>query len=510
MIGIILSCPDFVTAQSAFQRTYGSTKNEMGFCVHQTFDKGYILCGVVSQDSTNADIYLVKTDSLGDTLWIKTYGGPLNEFAESVQQTRDSGFVIAGTTYSYGQGQGDVFVIKTNGRGDTSWTRTYGGSSDELGQYIEQTRDEGYIIAGHTDTFGPRGDFYLIKTTPAGDTVWTRTFGGIKHDHGYCVQQTADTGYIIVGHSLSFNPSGGYYAVKTNSHGDTLWTRGYGGSVNSYCWFGRQTPDGGYIMTGSTDCFGAGGTDAWVVKTNALGDTLWTKTYGGSGSDWFNCVQLTADGGYILAGTTTSFGADSADVYLVRIDASGDTLWTKTFGGAHDDEGTFVSLTADGGYVISGTTKSFGKGGTDTYLIKTDKNGNTSCHESGTHTLTTKPGALMAQVQTFTGPTHSDVGIPPFGKSSGNNGEMDPCLNTVPHIILPGLSDLFVFPSPSNGSLWIESGQEMGLVRLFDCTGRLVYQQQIAAATLTMDISLFPSGVYILEALNRHVRIVKE
>ncbi|MBM3324123.1 MAG: T9SS type A sorting domain-containing protein, partial [Calditrichaeota bacterium] len=258
-------------------------------------------------------------NSSGDTLWTRTYGGSSHDEAYSVQQTADGGYIVAGYTLSFGAGYWDFYLVKTNGQGDTIWTRTYGGSHDDFAFSVQQTADGGYIVAGHTGSFGASGDFYLVKTNGQGDTLWTRTHGGSGWDDAYSVQQTADGGYIVAGTTRSFGAGyWDFYLVKTNGQGDTIWTRTYGGSDWDAACSVQQTADGGYIVAGATYSFGAGSFDFYLVKTNSLGDTLWTRTYGGSGGDHASSVQQTADGGYIVAGTTRSFGAGIADFYLVK------------------------------------------------------------------------------------------------------------------------------------------------------------------------------------------------
>ena len=265
----------------------------------------------------------------------------------SVQQTTDGGFIIAGSTRSFGVGTPDgdnVYLIKTNASGDTLWTRNYGGTGIDWGNAVRQTTDGGYIIAGYTESFGAGiGDVCLIRTNAAGDTLWTRTYGGIYDDWGYSVQQTTDGGYIITGGTASFGAGDeDVYLIKTNALGDTLWTRTYGGTDIERGYSVQQTTDGGYIFAGLTYSFGAGGADVYVIATDAQGDTLWTRTYGGTGDDEGYSVQQTTDGGYIITGWTASFGAGGNNVYLIKTDAQGDTLWTRTYGGTGYDEGYSV------------------------------------------------------------------------------------------------------------------------------------------------------------------------
>ncbi len=359
-------------AQTSWWRTYGGTNSDCGCSVQQTSDGGYITAGY----GAGGDVYLIKTDTSGYALWTRTYGGTDTELGYSVQQTSDGGYIVAVMTSGrYAR----VTLIKTDAQGDTLWTRDLGSTIMSEGYSVRQTSDGGYIIAA-----GPGMDFdvYLIKTNASGDTLWTRSYGGTRSDCGYSVQQTSDGGYVIAGYTLSFG-AGVYdvYLIKTNASGDTLWTRTYGGTSADCGYSVQQTLDGGYIITGYTCSFGAGAPDStnvYLIKTDASGDTLWTRTYSGTGNDCGRSVQQTADGGYIIAGYTHYFyigPPDSANVYLIKTDASGDTLWTRTYGGTSADYGYSVQQTSDGGYIVAGYTASFGAGSYDVYLIKTDSLG---------------------------------------------------------------------------------------------------------------------------------------
>ncbi|MCK4584814.1 hypothetical protein KAU13_05300, partial [candidate division WOR-3 bacterium] len=210
------------------------------------------------------------------------------------------------------------------------------------------------------------------------DFLWTKTYGGSNQDRGYSVQQTSDGGYIIAGWTESFGAGGeDVYLIKTDSLGDSLWTKTYGYSTSDFGYSVQQTTDGGYIIVGCTYPFGAAFVDVYLIKTDADGNPLWTNEYGGEFSDLGHSVQQTSDGGYIIAGKTTSFGLFDSDIYVLKTNSNGDTLWTKTYGGPDVESGTAVQQTSDGGYIISGATKPFGPGDGDVYLIKTDENGDT-------------------------------------------------------------------------------------------------------------------------------------
>ena len=238
-------------------------------------------------------------------------------------QTSDSGYIIVGSTTSYGAGSNDVYLIKTDALGDTVWTRTYGGSNLDQGNSVLQTSDGGYVLAGWTNSFGAGNyDVYLIKTDASGDTIWTRTYGGTSEDYGIFVAPTSDSGCVIAGLTSSYG-AGGYdiYLIKADASGDTVWTKAYGGPLADWGYCIAQTSDGGYVIAGDRD----NQAEAWLLKTDSSGDTTWTRTYGGPNQESADAVAQTADGGYILAGLTSSYGAGGQDVYLIKTDANGNS-----------------------------------------------------------------------------------------------------------------------------------------------------------------------------------------
>ena len=373
LISILL--PTYCTAEITFEKTYGGTDWDEGHSVQPTSDGGYVIAGwTASFGEGYGDVYLIRTDLLGDILWTRTYGGADSDRGYSVRQTADGGYMIAGRTRSFGSGNWDVYLIKTDPAGDTLWTRAYGGANRELAYSVRQTADGGYIVVGCTESFGAgKFDVYLIKTDSLGDTLWTKTFGGYDWDVGRCVQQTSDGGYVVVGHTGSFGGHmGDAYLIKTDSLGDTLWTKTYGLYGDEGGHSVQQTSDGGYVIAGYGH---SREKDVWLVKTDTSGNLMWARTYGGPGQDWGNSIQQTSDGGYIAAGWTASFGQGIRSVYLVRTDSLGDTLWTRVHGGKLEDRATSVQLTSDGGFIIAGWTGSFGAGLFDVYLIKTDEDG---------------------------------------------------------------------------------------------------------------------------------------
>jgi len=374
---VFLFVSNTVTAESELQweKTYGGANNEQGYSVQQTLDGGYIIAGKInSSDSESFDVLLMKTDEHGIFLWEQTFGDTFDDdFAWFVQQTSDDGYIIVGhIQYSSIDNDTDIYIIKTDSSGELQWENTYGGKNFDFGGSIQQTSDGGYIIAGCTFSYSiGSGDVYLIKTDSNGNSQWVKSFGGNDYDTGRSVQQTTDGGYIITGYTSSYG-SGNYdvYLIKIDSFGELQWEKTFGGNESDYGQFVKQTSDGGFIMTGYTYSYGAGSSDVYLIKTNVSGELQWEQTYGGAEIDQGYCVQQATDGGYIIAGNTQSYGSGLTDVYLIKTCSDGYLEWEKTFGGSNRDYGESIQQTSDNGYIVAGYTYSFGAGKSDVYLIK--------------------------------------------------------------------------------------------------------------------------------------------
>lgn len=365
-------CPLMGIAQppdTLWTRVYGWSGSESGSWIEQTPDKGFIIAGYTSTDLGWLDIWLVKTDSLGDTLWTKIYGGDQYDQAGSVQQTDDGGYIITGGTSSFGSSI-DLWLLRTDSLGDTLWTKTYGDTGYDYGHALQITDDGQYIITGWKEV--NNRDVWLLKVDTLGDTIWTKCYGDSLQDEGWDVKQTTDGGYIITGYTFSNATTTDLWLLKTDSLGDTLWTKRYGGAAFDDGCSVQQTSDNGFIITGRTTSFGAGYWDAWLLKTDAYGDTLWTHTYGGPNSDRSRSVQIMPDSGYVLFGDTQPYGMGHLDVWLVRTDIDGSLLWEGTYGGALSELGWCCRLTSDIGFILLGATHSFGAGALDLLLVRLD------------------------------------------------------------------------------------------------------------------------------------------
>ena len=372
---LLLTIP-FIGFGQGFEKTFGGANFDLGYSIQPTSDGGYIITGSTeSYGNGDTDVYLIKTDANGDSLWTKTFGGPRQDYGSSLQLTSDGGYIITGRT-EYANGDKDVYLIKTDANGDSLWTKTYGGTSVDFGLFVQEATDGGFIIAGATESYGNGGrDVYLLKTDINGTEQWAQTFGGSVFDVGNCVQQTTDGGYVIVGGTNSFgNGDRDAYLIKTDGNGVEQWNQTFGGVEFDVGNSVKQTSDGGYIITGRTASFGAGNKDVYLIKTDGSGTEQWYKTFGGPSFDLGTAVQQTPDGGYVICGGTDSFGAGARDAYLIKTDSNGTELWNETLGGANFEIAYYMQLTSDGSYIIVGGTDSYGAGDRDVFLIKKEAN----------------------------------------------------------------------------------------------------------------------------------------
>ena len=499
LLTCLLLSPCFSSeAQITFQKDFGGTAYDFGYCVQQTMDGGYIITGNTNGfGAGNADVYLIKTDANGNSLWTKTYGSGGNDFGYSVQQTSDGGYIIAG---SFSAGFAHVYLIRTDANGDTLWTKTFGGTGDDIGTSVQQTTDGGYIITGWTNSFGAgNSDVYLIKTDTNGDSLWTKTFGGANYDGGWCVQQTTDGGYVVIGYTQSFGAGAAdVYLIRTDANGNLLWSKTFGGTGYDWGFSVQQTTDGGYIFGGNTYSFGAGNSDVYLIKTNTYGDSLWSKTFGGIDDDRAYSIQQTTDSGYIISGLTYNFGAGYVDVYLIKTDADGDSLWTKTFGGINYEEGRSVQQTSDGGYVIAGSTSSFNALITDIYLIRTDGFGSSGCNEGSTGTIISIPSTQVTSPITIVS-SGGMVSSPPTIVGSG--GTVNTLCTTIGIEELTTDNSFFISPNPSTGNFIISfDGAIMkGTVEILNIPGERIFTENIFnESKKEINVKNISQGIYFV------------
>lgn len=337
-----------------WSQTYGGTGGEVAYSLVVTSDGGFAIAG----DSSSGGFWLVKTDADGNMQWNKTYGG---DTAHSLIQTSDGGYALAGFIIFSSTSAQDFYVVKTDADGNMQWSRTYGGEHTDIAYSLVETSDGGFAIAGHTGWLFQ--DFLLIKTDADGNMQWNRTYGGEDSDIAYSLVETSDRGYALAGESSSFD---GLWLVKTDVDGNMMWNRTY--EERSEDTSLVLTSDGGFAVAG-----GMG--DFWLVKTDNQGNMEWSRTYGGKDIDRANSLIQTSDGGYALAGRTYSFDVGQGDFWLVKTDAEGNMEWNRTYGGKNIEIAHSLVEVSDGGYALAGKTTSFGAGSSDFWLVKTDAQG---------------------------------------------------------------------------------------------------------------------------------------
>lgn len=365
--------------QRYWEKTIGGDYSDTGYFVQQTTDGGYVIVGTTaSYGSGGPKVYLLKINDNGTVKWSKTYGDAPVDYGISGQQTTDGGYIITGGTKPEGAAYPDVYLLKTDSDGTMQWSRSFGGDYFDVGHSVQQTTDGGYIIAGITESFGAgANDVYLIKTNANGIQQWDNFFGGPQSERGRSVRQTTDGGYIVTGSMTTPSGDQNIYLFKADSDGDLEGSTDLGGTEDDYGNAVLQTPDGGYLVLGTTESYGSGESDVYLVKTTYNGIPEWQKTYGGVGNETGNSIQFTQDGGYIIVGSTDSFGSGGVDVYLIKTDASGNKEWSTTFGGEGNDPGYWGEQTSDGGFIITGEYGTSGSVLPDVYYIRTDKKGST-------------------------------------------------------------------------------------------------------------------------------------
>lgn len=362
-----------------FQKRFSRNGKASGLDLKLTADGGYILTGMSwpAGEDYNSDMYLVKTDAYGELVWEKTFGGDQAEESYSVQEADDGGYVLFGTTKSFGKGGSDLYLVKTDSYGGKLWERTFGGRKADSGRSIAKTSDGGYIMIGYTKSFGGgAADIFAVKTDADGNETDSKTFGTRGDEWGRSVTQTKDGGYVLLGNIPGRH--GDMLLIRVDCCGNELWRKTYGGLGKEKGQEIRETSDGGYIMVGTIKQYGRVDDDIYIVKTDADGNELWSDTIGGKERDWGYSVTETRDGGYVICGTTKSYGEGDSDIYLVKVILDGDELYKvfeKTFGGTKSDLGWSVQETPDGGLAILGWTQSYDNPGGEMYLIKVNANG---------------------------------------------------------------------------------------------------------------------------------------
>ncbi|MBC7485831.1 MAG: T9SS type A sorting domain-containing protein [Cytophagaceae bacterium] len=384
LVWIVFFCSGEVKAQNKQQASYGGVNSDLAVSVSVLNDGSIITFSTSNSFSNSKDFLLSKINKKGNVEWSKIYGGEDIETAVHFEKTSDNGYVLLGNTISYGNGNEDIYIIKTDSVGNILWSKTYGGASGDFSGCVKEVPSGGYIIAGRTQSFGEGSDDgYLVRIDANGNIIWSQSYGTTNNERFYYADCTNDNGFIISGIQKNFSNYFDQLVIKVNANGVVEFSKNFGdasGSGNDAGDCIKQTSDGGYILSGQYRAFGSGGEDLGLTKIDALGNIQWAKVYGNIGDDRAFDISIDQSGNFLLAGYTNSFGLGGFDGFLVKVNQFGSLIWSKTYGYISNDYFSEIEI-AQNGYIMAGYTTSFGLGQEDIFIVKTDFDGldNISC-----------------------------------------------------------------------------------------------------------------------------------
>ena len=385
---LVVAIQALTFGQNTFQKHFYSPVEMINSAI-QTTDSNIILAGGVRNSSSNDGIFITKINLLGDTLWTKSYamnvGSQKSSMAKSVVETSDGGLFITGYTQAFSNNY-KFCILRTDSLGDTLWTRTVDHLqvAQNYGYSGLQTNDGNFVSFGRQGKFNV--DFFLNKFDIVGNLLWTKSYDlQGEFDFGNYVDETYDNGFMMGGTQGQVSNQK-IIIMKADSAGNFLWGKKFYGGVSEECNIVKQTADSGYLIGGFTKSFGAGFNDILLIKTNSVGDTLWTRVYGTTSDDQCTSFIQTADQGYVLTGITRNPITGYDQYLLLKLDSNGNSLWSKVYGfGSLYMIAMDVIQTSDNGFLICGE---------DGYVVKTDEFGNSGCNETSV-TLTVSSAPLV-------------------------------------------------------------------------------------------------------------------
>ncbi|MDR2236805.1 MAG: T9SS type A sorting domain-containing protein [Chryseobacterium sp.] len=483
-----------------WQKALGGNGGELANAVQQTSDGGYIIAGESTSsngDATfnhgNSDVWIVKLDASGTIQWQKSLGGSFYDTANSVQQTADGGYILTGESASLdgdvtgNHGNADYWVVKLDASGNIQWQKSLGGSAYETANSVQQTTDGGYIVVGECfstdgDVIGNHGiaDYWVVKLDASGVIQWQKSLGGSSYERGNSVQQTTDGGYIVAGGAGSndgditaAHGNEDFWIVKLDASGNIQWDRSLTGNIADAAESIQQTSDGGYIVAGGSNSVNSefpvtfGIANYCVAKLDASGNPLWQRYFGGSGNDYAYSTQQTADGGYIVAGGAASLDGNvignhgNTDCWIIKLDDSGNLQWQKALGGTSFENAYAIQQTNDGGYIIAGQASS-----TDGDVTGIHDDGDAWVIKLNSEQLSTAENQLLNK---------------------------------------PSL-----YPNPAKDFVNIDHLPAETTVSITDMSGRLLFTGKYNDQKITVDVRSFITGTYFIQVLHKDKVIVSE
>jgi len=481
-----------------WQKSLGGSSYDLAKSIQQTSDGGYIIAG--ESDSTNGDVtgnhgtsdfWIVKLNVLGIIEWQKSLGGSYSDMANSIQQTSDGGYIVAGESSSINgdvtgnHGNADYWIVKLDPSGNIQWQKSLGGGNRDAANSIKQTSDGGYIIAGESnstngDVTGNHGnyDYWIVKLDPSGTLQWQRSLGGSLYDVANSIQQTSDGGYIVAGGSnstdgdITYNEGNeDFWIVKLNPSGVIQWERSLSGNLADRAESIQET-EGGYIVTGGSNSQNSenpttfGISNYRVAKLDSNGIMQWQKHFGGSNNDYAYSTQQTPDGGYIVAGGAQSVDGDvignhgNNDFWIIKLNSLGSMEWQKTLGGSAFDDAYSIKLTNDGGFIIAGMTQS--------------ADGDvTGYHGNG--------DAWIVKLGAFLSTTESNI-----------------------------KNNITIYPNPAKDLVNIDNLPSESIISITDAAGRKISSKKYSGKNVSMNTSGLINGNYIIQVENQGTTILSK
>lgn len=492
-----------LTAQAPsiqWQKALGGSSWEQARSVQQTSDEGYIIAGQssstdgdVTANHGDADFWIVKLNNSGVIQWQKSLGGSLYDAANSIRQTSDGGYIIAGESSSsngdttVNHGLSDYWIVKLDSSGNLQWQKSLGGSKEDIAQSVQQTLDGGYIIAGTSfstdgDVTGNHGysDYWIVKLDSSGSMQWQKSLGGSSYDRANSVQQTSDGGYIVAGGAASTNGNvtgnhgnEDFWILKLDPSGNIQWEKSLIGNLADAAESIQETTDGGYIVAGGSNSVSSeipvtfGVSNYRVAKLDSEGNMLWQRYFGGSGNDYAYSTQQTSDGGYIVAGEYASIDGNItgnhglADYGIIKLDSEGNMQWQKALGGISFDSVYSIQQTNDGGYILAGATDS-----TDGDV--------TGSHGNGDAWIVKLNGDQLSTAENH--------------------------LSNKPS----------VYPNPARDFVYISPLPRETTISITDMAGRKLFTQKYSNQKAAIHLGQFTAGTYFIQVLHKDKIIVSE
>lgn len=496
--------------QTIFQSTYGKNQNDFSNTICETTDGGYIIAGAQNSLSTRDDCLIIKINNSGDTVWTRLIAGGSWENINSVQECDNTDILIVGTSDSYLGMFYDVYCARLNNLGNMLWYGGFGNGGTnryDAGEDFIEEQNSNFWVLGETDMGigGGYVDMYLFEINSAGVCLRTKTYGGTFNDYGKSIVLAKDGTIILGGSTSSFGAGNTDIALlDVDTSGSVIWSRTYG--TSSWENLGDLIQDGsGNIVIVGSKLSASGDTDIIIVKTDSSGNLIWSRRIGGTGNDLANSVALAKDGDYLITGSTVGLGFGNSDAFLLKVNKEGSIIFSKVYGGTGYDSGIQVKLTEDDGYIISGKTNSFGMGGTDAYVVKTNRNGESSCNEMNiTFSVTIDSlisNAFSPIISSGGGATLHTL----YPKAGSNLSSL--CFNTDTIYLdsveneVDFVSNDSYFPNPTSGELYFLNVVQGGTIEVMDALGKLVVQTKQINGDAFVDLKNQPRGIYFYRIL---------